>query len=408
MRALLAGGARVDARGDLGSWTPLHVAAGQGHAAVVEALIAAGANPFVYDDDRRLALHWAESSGHRSAALALRWRAAGIEPASRPLIRVRPGVRPQAASLSEAQRLDVLAVAAEEQPAFGAGAPAEVCKHKRQVTSQEELLEAQVRQGAEELTTWCSAAEAAEERAASAEAKAAELGRRLSQEAQDCTEPRSKGDGVVAAKILELTTSQTLQHAELTELEHALADSAAELASQRYATEAAEVRAASANAEIGELTARHASQRGEITSLEQTYDAQQRESTEELAALRALAEAAEGHTSAAKLQAEDVRSECEGVVAGKVGELTARHESQRAELAALEQALAAQRRDSSEELVAIRAAAETDKERAFAAEAEAERLQIECESLRAKADEEAERARKAETRAAAASRAFGR
>eukprot|EP00435_Cladocopium_sp_Y103_P073237 s172_g42.t2 len=60
VRELLSQRAAVHERGCAGSWTALHIAAGNGHLGVVEALLAAKAETCVLDSDGRTAIDWAE------------------------------------------------------------------------------------------------------------------------------------------------------------------------------------------------------------------------------------------------------------------------------------------------------------------------------------------------------------
>eukprot|EP00928_Gymnodinium_smaydae_P072970 TRINITY_DN56242_c0_g1_i1.p1 TRINITY_DN56242_c0_g1~~TRINITY_DN56242_c0_g1_i1.p1 ORF type:complete len:432 (+),score=113.48 TRINITY_DN56242_c0_g1_i1:117-1412(+) len=77
VQALLAANAEVNAPASKGGWTALHVAAGLGHVDVVEALLQAAGDPNAKDGDGRRPLQWAEWSGHRRAALTLRLQGAG-------------------------------------------------------------------------------------------------------------------------------------------------------------------------------------------------------------------------------------------------------------------------------------------------------------------------------------------
>jgi ankyrin repeat protein len=74
-RLLLAQGSEVDARDGAG-WTPLRIAAGNGLDALIEALLAAGADP-VAERDGTSAAELAEQRGHPAAAERLR-RAAAV------------------------------------------------------------------------------------------------------------------------------------------------------------------------------------------------------------------------------------------------------------------------------------------------------------------------------------------
>jgi ankyrin repeat protein len=54
-----------------GRRTPLHCAAGKGHAAVVSSLLASGASPHIADTDGRLPVALALTGGHAAAAALL-------------------------------------------------------------------------------------------------------------------------------------------------------------------------------------------------------------------------------------------------------------------------------------------------------------------------------------------------
>jgi ankyrin repeat protein len=57
---------------DRNGWTPLHLAAHHGHAAVVETLLANNADPNARAADGRTALALAEQAGHAAVAAMLR------------------------------------------------------------------------------------------------------------------------------------------------------------------------------------------------------------------------------------------------------------------------------------------------------------------------------------------------
>ncbi|XP_047104813.1 uncharacterized protein LOC124743681 [Schistocerca piceifrons] len=62
---LVGAGAAVDARDDLSGWTPLHLAAANGHTEVSAALLVAGADRGATTDDGRTALDLARHNNHR-------------------------------------------------------------------------------------------------------------------------------------------------------------------------------------------------------------------------------------------------------------------------------------------------------------------------------------------------------
>ena len=70
VRELIAAGANVNQQ-DIDGWTPLHLAAYNGHQAVVQALIAAGADVNQQDNDGRTPLHRAACYGHQEVVQAL-------------------------------------------------------------------------------------------------------------------------------------------------------------------------------------------------------------------------------------------------------------------------------------------------------------------------------------------------
>ncbi|XP_046983144.1 ankyrin repeat domain-containing protein 54-like [Schistocerca americana] len=71
VRALLAAGADVVARGEVGGLTALHWAALNGHAAVVRLLLSAASDPNARTQGGRTPLHFAALNGHTEAAAAL-------------------------------------------------------------------------------------------------------------------------------------------------------------------------------------------------------------------------------------------------------------------------------------------------------------------------------------------------
>ena len=75
VRALIAGGARVNAR-DADGNTALMTAAFKGHDDVVEALLAAGAEPRLADKQGRVAADWAREGAreHSSGAAKRRFK----------------------------------------------------------------------------------------------------------------------------------------------------------------------------------------------------------------------------------------------------------------------------------------------------------------------------------------------
>lgn len=82
VKALLAQGAAVNAKGPMGNWTALHAASGRGHVSVVEALIDAQADLQARDHDRRTPLDWAQCAGFHDIAAKLRRFADGDQTGS--------------------------------------------------------------------------------------------------------------------------------------------------------------------------------------------------------------------------------------------------------------------------------------------------------------------------------------
>ena len=68
---LVASGAQINARGDMG-YTPLHCAAIQGRPTMVERLLALGADPKLRDEFGQTALTTAQSGGHAEVARLLK------------------------------------------------------------------------------------------------------------------------------------------------------------------------------------------------------------------------------------------------------------------------------------------------------------------------------------------------
>jgi ankyrin repeat protein len=85
--SLLKAGARVNGASSRG-WTPLMYAAGSGHAAAIDALVAAGADVHHTSNLGNTALHWASMYGYLDAARVL------LEAGAKTDVRNKEGKRP--------------------------------------------------------------------------------------------------------------------------------------------------------------------------------------------------------------------------------------------------------------------------------------------------------------------------
>eukprot|EP00928_Gymnodinium_smaydae_P064795 TRINITY_DN48057_c0_g1_i1.p1 TRINITY_DN48057_c0_g1~~TRINITY_DN48057_c0_g1_i1.p1 ORF type:complete len:404 (+),score=83.10 TRINITY_DN48057_c0_g1_i1:64-1212(+) len=345
---LLEEGVSVNARGANGGWTPLHVAAGQGNSEIVEMLLAHDADAGARDGDQRTPLAWAEFSGHRSCALALRWKAVGD---TAPRYLRRSGTEAK-------QRSDeaVLELEASRKALSGV----------ESALSRERLEHDECRQ---RLLTAENAAPMAQ-KAEAAAAKAVE----------EVALFRT------AAEQMELAgrSERSAQSSEITKLKEELETLRASTSNMR-----------SADTMEGEAVAELKEQLNQLKTDEQKVESRVMTSNEETSELRrALVAANESLAAMRKSEktAEDAANEAS--VWRKGAESVERVENAEKENATRLHA-------AQEEIASLR-------EECGECKKESELMKDLSEKLRVKATEEEEAARVANTRAAAASRAFGR